>query len=167
MVWAKNTSFPHNPVMGFILQRSQQTDKNAIRTTKIEGKISLRMIENANVELCGAFCPDANVMTQHGKWSTDLSYQNRKSQVHFRPFLFLELGSPVGFAQSVGRVLEASRVLVGWISVGICMGALEQTISYVNKRKAFGAPLSSNQLIQGEPCFRALHMFEIPFCTQH
>lgn len=54
--------------MGFILQRSQQTDKNAIRTTKIEGKISLRMIENANVELCSAFCPDANVMTQHGKW---------------------------------------------------------------------------------------------------
>ena len=55
----------------------------------------------------------------------------------------------VGFGRSVGRVLEASRVSVAWIPVGICQGALEKTVSYVTNRKAFGAMLSSNQLVQG------------------
>jgi hypothetical protein len=56
----------------------------------------------------------------------------------------------VGFGNSVGRVLEASRISVAWISVGICSGAVEKTIDYVSTRVAFGAPLSSNQLIQGK-----------------
>lgn len=55
----------------------------------------------------------------------------------------------VGFGASVGRVLEASRISVGWIPVGICLGAMEKTIQYVEERKAFGATLSSYQLTQG------------------
>lgn len=58
--------------------------------------------------------------------------------------------SSVGFSASVGRVLEASRVSVAWIPVGICMGALEKTYEYVAERHAFNAPLSSYQLIQGK-----------------
>ncbi len=72
----------------------------------------------------------------------------------------------------MARVLEASRVAVAWIPVGISMvglrkyllvmlflkafphiflqGAVEKTIEYVNTREAFGALLSSNQLIQGK-----------------
>ena len=50
----------------------------------------------------------------------------------------------------MARVLEASRVSVAWIPVGICQGALEKTVNYCNERQAFGAPLSSNQLIQGK-----------------
>jgi hypothetical protein len=56
----------------------------------------------------------------------------------------------VGFGNSAGRVLEASRIVAAWISVGICSGAVETTIEYVRTRVAFGAPLSSNQLIQGK-----------------
>jgi alkylation response protein AidB-like acyl-CoA dehydrogenase len=72
IVWAKNTFLPGHPVMGFIVQRSQQTSKEpaatcSIQTTKIEGKISQRMIQNANVEFQNAFCPDANVMSDHGE----------------------------------------------------------------------------------------------------
>jgi alkylation response protein AidB-like acyl-CoA dehydrogenase len=58
--------------------------------------------------------------------------------------------SIVGFGKSVGKVLEVSRVSVAWIPVGICQGALEKTIEYVGERKAFGAYLSSNQIIQGK-----------------
>lgn len=55
----------------------------------------------------------------------------------------------VGFGKSVARVLEASRVSVAWIPVGICQGAVEKTIEYTTKRDAFGAVLASNQLVQG------------------
>ena len=56
----------------------------------------------------------------------------------------------VGFGNSVARVLEASRVSVAWIPVGICQGAMEKTLSYVAGREAFGAALHSNQLVQGK-----------------
>jgi short/branched chain acyl-CoA dehydrogenase len=64
-------------------------------------------------------------------------------------FFYFQITHVVGFAESVGRVLEDSRVSVAWIPVGICLSALEKTIEYVKKREAFGAPLASNQLIQG------------------
>lgn len=55
----------------------------------------------------------------------------------------------VGFGKAVARVLEASRVSVAWIPVGICQEALEKTLNYVTEREAFGAILGSNQLVQG------------------
>lgn len=67
VVWAKNVSMKGNPVMGFIVQRSQQHSPTAVQTKKIEGKISLRIVQNADVEFCDAFCHDANVMDGHGK----------------------------------------------------------------------------------------------------
>lgn len=70
---------------------------------------------------------------------------------------------PVGFAQSVGRVLEASRVSVAWIPVGICQGALEKTIQYITNRMAFGSKISSNQIIQGE-CVRKQNFYGYVEC---
>jgi acyl-CoA oxidase len=67
VVWARNASVKGSPVTGFIVQRSQQTNPLAIQTTKIEGKISMRMVQNANVEFRDAFCPDANVMDDCGE----------------------------------------------------------------------------------------------------
>eukprot|EP00934_Nitzschia_sp_Nitz4_P007969 Nitzschia sp. Nitz4//scaffold52_size167869//103447//104168//NITZ4_002286-RA/size167869-processed-gene-0.136-mRNA-1//1//CDS//3329554065//7959//frame0 len=63
---------------------------------------------------------------------------------------------------SVGRVLESSRVSVSWFPVGICQGALDQVIPYVQQRLAFGAPLASNQLIQ-ERLVRATAMVSSMF----
>ena len=57
--------------MGFIIQRSQQRSPGAVQTTKIEGKISLRIVQNANVEFREAFCPDTNVMGDYGKYKED------------------------------------------------------------------------------------------------
>lgn len=124
VVWARHIGLPGHPVMGFIVERKHQQQQspyntNAIQTTNIQGKISMRMLQNANVEFQDAYCPAENVMDGH-----------------------------VGFGASVGRVLEASRVSVAWIPVGICMSALDKTIAYVKEREAFGAPLSSYQLTQ-------------------
>jgi alkylation response protein AidB-like acyl-CoA dehydrogenase len=68
IVWARNASISGNPIMGFIVQRSQQTAPSCIQTTKIEGKISMRMVQNANVEFVDAFCPLENAMLDHGKF---------------------------------------------------------------------------------------------------
>ena len=76
IVWAKNANLPGAPVMGFIVQRSQQSDPRAIKTTKIEGKISLRMVQNANVGFRNAYCPDANAMSDCGK------YKKKECEVH-------------------------------------------------------------------------------------
>jgi acyl-CoA oxidase len=119
IVWARNVALPGRPVMGFILERKHQTSSDAIRSSKIEGKISMRMLQNSNLEFNDCYCPPENVMDGY-----------------------------VGFGKSVARVLEASRVTVGWIPVGICSGALQKTIEYVKNRDAFGASLSSYQLTQ-------------------
>lgn len=67
VVWAKNTSLPGNPVMGFIVERRHQSNNDdAIQTSKIHGKVSMRMLQNANVEFHNAFCPEENVMGDHG-----------------------------------------------------------------------------------------------------
>jgi alkylation response protein AidB-like acyl-CoA dehydrogenase len=67
VVWARNMSLSGNPVMGFIVQQSHQQHEHAIRTSKIEGKVSMRMLQNANIEFDDAWCPDVNVMHDHGK----------------------------------------------------------------------------------------------------
>ena len=126
VVWARNMALPNHPVMGFLVETRHQAllqqrggEQPQIETTKIKGKVSLRMLQNANVEFRKAFCPHKNVMEDY-----------------------------CGFGASVGRVLEASRLTVGWIPVGICISALEKTICYVKQRQAFGASLSSYQLVQ-------------------
>jgi hypothetical protein len=50
VVWARNMALNGNPVMGFIVQQSDQQHEHAIRTSKIEEKVSMRMLQNANIE---------------------------------------------------------------------------------------------------------------------
>ena len=68
----------------------------------------------------------------------------------------------VGFGNSVARVLEASRVSVAWIPVGICQGAMEKTLSYVAGREAFGASLHSNQIVQGKSLESEFNLKQVP-----
>ena len=160
VVWARNVSLPNHPVMGFIVERSQQQQQSSspqLTTTKIIGKASLRMTQNANVELRKAWCPMENVMSDHGKHSTLCTFDCR----HFPPSIkyliliislsitLLLIYIKVGFGSSVGRVLEASRLSVAWVALGVTIGAVDATVPYVQERTAFGAPLASNQLIQG------------------
>ena len=57
---------------------------------KIEGKMALRMTQNADIELKDCFVPDRNKLA-HSK----------------------------DFASGTNKILEASRLIVAWISAGI------------------------------------------------
>ncbi|MES1907858.1 MAG: hypothetical protein MHM6MM_000896 [Cercozoa sp. M6MM] len=85
----------------------------------IKNKIALRMVQNAHMTFNKVFVPDRNVM-------------------------------PKGrtFATGVGKALQLSRVFVGWLPVGICMGAYDAALAYLKKRTQFGAPLAAYQLMQ-------------------
>jgi glutaryl-CoA dehydrogenase len=68
VVWAKNLSMPGQPVMGFIVEREHQTSdgQRQIQTSKIGGKVSLRMVQNADIYFQDALVPPQNVMAGHG-----------------------------------------------------------------------------------------------------
>lgn len=56
-----------------------------------------------------------------------------------------ELG--MGYIDAL-KVLERGRVGIGALSVGLARGALEESLTYVQQRQAFKAPLSDLQAIQ-------------------
>ena len=43
--------------------------------------------------------------------------------------------------------LDSGRITIGALAVGLCRGALEAALSYVRTRKAFGRPLSKNDVV--------------------
>ena len=102
-----------------------------LKTTKIENKLSLRMMQNADVILQDVFVPDQNKLT----YATD-------------------------FAQGTEKILMGSRLSTGWGSAGIAAGAYEAALKYCLTRKQFGKPLAKFQLIQ-EKLSRMLSMLEM------
>jgi alkylation response protein AidB-like acyl-CoA dehydrogenase len=52
-----------------------------------------------------------------------------------------------GFAQAM-QVLEAGRVGIAALSVGLAQGAFESALRYARERKAFGKPIAAFQAIQ-------------------
>ena len=59
------------------------------------------------------------------------------------------LGKPgQGFAQAM-TVLEAGRIGLAAMAVGIARGCLEESLAYANKRRAFGRIIGEQQAIQG------------------
>ena len=59
------------------------------------------------------------------------------------------LGEPnTGFSQAMA-VLDAGRIGLAAMAVGIARGCLEESISYARKRHAFGQPIAGFQAIQG------------------
>lgn len=50
--------------------------------------------------------------------------------------------------KDTARVLQATRAGVAWLAVGCARGAYENALAYTTKRKQFGRPIASFQLIQ-------------------
>eukprot|EP00899_Mesostigma_viride_P025980 jgi/Mesvir1/6567/Mv16824-RA.1 len=88
------------------------------RATKIENKLSLRIVQNGDITMEDIFVADEDC-----------------------------LPGCDGF-QDTAKVLAASRVMVGWQPVGISMGVFDMCVRYLSERKQFGAPLASMQLSQ-------------------
>jgi glutaryl-CoA dehydrogenase len=116
VVWARDvTDDPaKGPVRGFVVGR----DNPGMTTTKIEHKIALRIVQNADIVLRGCRVPEADRL------------QNANS-----------------FADT-NKVLRRTRGGVAWGSTGTMMAAYEIALDYAKEREQFGRPIAGFQLIQ-------------------
>ena len=112
IIWAKDID--DGQVKGFIVP----TTTPGYRATKIEGKISLRMVQNADITLEDVVVPES------------LRLQNANS---FR---------------DTAAVLRLTRAEVAWAAVGTAVGAYEAAVKYAGERVQFGKTIGSHQLIQ-------------------
>ncbi|UCR90326.1 acyl-CoA dehydrogenase family protein [Mycetocola spongiae] len=112
IIWAKDTA--DGQVKGFIVP----TDTPGYTATKIERKISLRIVQNADIVLDNVRIP------------ASLKLENANS-----------------FADTA-KVLRLTRAGVAWSSVGVSIGAYEAAVRYATERVQFGKPIAAHQLIQ-------------------
>ncbi|MEV7142065.1 acyl-CoA dehydrogenase family protein [Streptomyces tauricus] len=112
VVWARDLA--DDQVKGFMVGRGTP----GFVTEKIANKISLRIVENADITLTDVRVPEADRL------------QNVES---FR---------------DVAEVLRATRSGVAWQALGVMTGAYELALAYATEREQFGRPLAGFQLVQ-------------------
>lgn len=112
IIWAKDEA--DGQVKGFIVP----TSTPGYAATKIEGKVSLRMVQNADITLTDVAVPES------------LRLQEADS---FR---------------ATAAILRQTRAEVAWSAVGTAIGAYEAAVRYATEREQFGRPIGSHQLIQ-------------------
>jgi glutaryl-CoA dehydrogenase len=112
VVFARDTE--DGQVKAFVVEK----DNPGYAASKIEGKVSLRMTQNADITLT-----DCRV-------SEDARLQNCHS-----------------FAD-VAKVLKGTRNTVAWASAGHAVAAYDIALTYAQRRTQFGRPIAKTQLIQ-------------------
>ncbi|MEU3331728.1 acyl-CoA dehydrogenase family protein [Glutamicibacter creatinolyticus] len=112
LVWARH---PESGEVGAYLVESSRP---GYRASKIENKIGLRIMQNADIELDQVRIPVAN-----------------------------KLPGATSFA-AANELLMQSRAWVGWQAVGAMMATLDITRQYSLQREQFGKPIASFQLVQ-------------------
>jgi glutaryl-CoA dehydrogenase len=112
VVFARDLS--DNQVKAFVVER----DTPGFHVEKLEGKMALRVVQNANIRLQNVRVPEAN-----------------------------RLPGVKGF-RDVARQLGMARGIVAWAMTGVAMGAYERTLDYANQRVQFGRPITGFQLVQ-------------------
>lgn len=112
IVWAKDTA--DGAVKGFIVP----ADTAGYTATKIEGKISLRSVQNADITLQNVIVPEHNRLQRASSF------------------------------RDTARVLRFTRAEVSWAAVGLAMGAYEAARAYATERVQFGKPIGGHQLVQ-------------------
>lgn len=112
IVWAKDTA--DGAVKGFIVP----TDSPGYAATKIEGKVSLRSVQNADITLTEVSVPERNRLQEANSF------------------------------RDTARVLRFTRAEVSWAAVGLAMGAYEAAVGYAAQRVQFGKPIGGHQLVQ-------------------
>lgn len=112
IIWAKSAE--DGQVKGFIVP----TSTPGYTATRIEGKQSLRIVQNADITLEKVRVPEA------------LRLQNANS------------------FKDTAAVLRLTRAEVAWAAVGVAVGAYEAALRYAKERVQFGKPIAKHQLIQ-------------------
>ena len=105
-----------NQVKGFLVD----TTLSGFSATKIENKISLRTVQNADIVLDNVVVPD-----------------------------FFKLAGANSF-RDTNKVLKVTRLAVAWQAVGQQLAAFDVARRYAVERHQFGRPLASFQLVQSQ-----------------
>jgi glutaryl-CoA dehydrogenase len=111
-VFARDTA--DGQVKAFLVPR----EAPGVAVHKIVGKTSLRMMQNADIELAGVWVPESS-----------------------------RLANVNSFAD-VAAMLRRMRSDVAWIACGAQAGAYEAAVRYTAERSQFGRPLGGFQLVQ-------------------
>ena len=111
VVWARGDD---GQVQGFLVPQ----DAPGYRATTIEGKVSLRAIWQAHIELDAVRLP------------ADARMPGANS-----------------FADTA-RVLQATRLGVAWSALGHAVALYESAVHYAQQRVQFGRPLAASQIVQ-------------------
>ena len=105
-----------NQVKGFLVD----TKTEGYSATKIENKISLRTVQNADIILDNVVVPD-----------------------------FFKLANANSF-RDTNKVLKVTRLAVAWQAVGQQLAAFDVARRYAVERSQFGRPIASFQLVQDQ-----------------
>ena len=112
VIWARDEA--DNQVKGFVVDK----DNPGFRATKIENKIALRTVQNADITLTDARVPEADRL------------QNARS------------------FKDTANILRQTRSGVAWQAVGVMLAAYEIALQYAKDREQFGRPIGKFQLVQ-------------------
>jgi glutaryl-CoA dehydrogenase len=112
VVWARDVA--DNQVKGFLVPG----DAPGLTATKIENKIALRIVQNADITLDQVRVPEADRL------------QNANS------------------FKDTAKVLRQTRSGVAWEAVGVMLAAYEIALEYAKERRQFGKPIAAFQLVQ-------------------
>ncbi len=112
IIWARDEG--DGEVKGFLVERATP----GFETKKIEDKMALRIVQNAEITMTDCRVPEAKRL------------QNANS------------------FKDTARVLRMTRAGVAWQAVGCARGAYEHTVRYVQQRQQFGRPIGSFQMVQ-------------------
>jgi glutaryl-CoA dehydrogenase len=112
VVWARDEA--DNQVKGFVVGK----DTPGFTATKIENKIALRIVQNADITLTDCVVPEADRL-QHATTFKDTA-----------------------------KILRQTRSGVAWQAVGVMLAAYEIALAYAKEREQFGRPIGSFQLVQ-------------------
>jgi len=99
-----------------------ETDRPGYEATKLHGKLSIRCSDTGEVAFKEVRVPRSNLVGEEGR----------------------------GFHQLMEFFNRARLDGGAALAIGTAQGALEKAIGHVKKRKAFGAPLSSLQIVQAK-----------------
>src|SRR6266487_996195 len=112
IIWARDEA--DNQVKGFLVQKGTP----GFTTEKMEGKMALRVVQNALITLQDCRVSEANRL------------QNARS------------------FKDTASVLRMTRGFVAWQAVGCAMGAYEHALASALQRQQFGRPTGRLQLVQ-------------------
>jgi glutaryl-CoA dehydrogenase len=112
VIWARDVDT--DQVLGFVVEKGNP----GFHATKIEHKMALRIVQNADIVLEDCRVPEAD----------------RLQEAHS--------------FKDTAKVLRQTRSGVAWQAVGIMLAAYEIALQYAKEREQFGRPIGRFQLVQ-------------------